>query len=44
MKVIAEDIIAELTERYGDRVKEEMPIGVLMAGREFLVNGKALLY
>ncbi|OYT52056.1 MAG: hypothetical protein B6U73_00495 [Desulfurococcales archaeon ex4484_204] len=44
MKVIAEDIIAELTERYRDRVREEMPIGVLMAGREYLVNGKALLY
>jgi len=44
MKVVAEDIIAELTERYRDRVREEMPIGVLMAGREFLVNGKALLY
>jgi len=44
MKVIAEDIIAELTERYRERVREEMPIGVLMAGREFLVSGKALLY
>lgn len=44
MKVIAEDIIAELTERYKERVKEEMPIGVLMASREFLVNGRALLY
>jgi len=44
MKVIAEDIIAELTERYRERVREEMPIGVLMAGREFLTYGKALLY
>ena len=44
MKVIAEDIIAELTERYRDRVREEVPIGVLMAGKEYLVYGKALLY
>jgi len=44
MKVIAEDIIAELTERYRDRVREESPIGVLMAGRELLVSGNALLY
>ncbi|MET1101737.1 MAG: hypothetical protein ABWW69_04590 [Pyrodictiaceae archaeon] len=44
MKVIAEDIIADLTERYRDRVREEVPIGVLMAGREFLDKGKALLY
>ena len=44
MKVIAEDIIAELSERYRDRVREEMPIGVLMAGREYLVKGKASLY
>ena len=44
MKVIAEDIIAELTERYRDRVKEERPIGVLMAGREYLDRGRASLY
>jgi len=44
MKVIAEDIIAELTERYRERVREETPIGVLMAGREFLTSGRALLY
>ncbi len=44
MKVIAEDIIADLTERYKERVREEVPIGVLMAGRERLVSGRAMLY
>lgn len=44
VKIVAEDIIAELAERYRDRVREEMPIGVLAAGRESLVNGRALLY
>ncbi len=44
MKTIAEDIIAELSERYRDRVREESPIGVLMAGREYLNHGKAQLY
>jgi 20S proteasome alpha/beta subunit len=44
MKVIAEDIIADLTERYKERITEESTIGVLMAGRENLTYGKALLY
>jgi len=44
MKIIAEDIIAELTERYKDRVQQESPIGVLMAGREHLSHGRAILY
>lgn len=44
MKVIAEDIIFELTERYKERIMAESPIGVLMAGKEKLISGKALLY
>ena len=44
MKVIAEDIIAELTRRYRDRVMESSPIGVLMAGKEYIIAGKAQLY
>lgn len=44
MKVIAEDIVASLAERYRERIKEESPIGVLMAGREQLTQGRAMLY
>jgi 20S proteasome alpha/beta subunit len=44
MKVIAEDIVATLAERYRERIKEESPIGVLMAGRERLITGKAIMY
>jgi len=44
MKVIAEDIVATLAERYRERIREESPIGVLMAGRENLRYGKALMY
>jgi 20S proteasome alpha/beta subunit len=44
MKIIAEDIVATLAERYRERIKEESPIGVLMAGRERLYTGKAVMY
>jgi len=44
MKIIAEDIVATLAERYRERIKEESPIGVLMAGRERLLTGKAVMY
>jgi 20S proteasome alpha/beta subunit len=44
MKVIAEDIVSDLTQTYEDRVKEKSPIGILMAGREQLTQGKAKLY
>jgi len=44
MKVLVEDIVAELSERYRDRVREEPPVGVLMAGRENLRYGSAMLY
>jgi len=34
VKLIVEDIIADLTRKYGERVKQESPIGVLMGGLE----------
>jgi 20S proteasome alpha/beta subunit len=44
MKIIAEDIVATLAERYRERIREESPIGVLMASRERLETGKAVMY
>ena len=44
VKIIMEDIISELTERYRDRIREPYPIGVLMGGLEMLSEGKAVLY
>jgi hypothetical protein len=45
MKVIAEDIVASLAERYRERIREESPIGVLMAGRAAHAGkGYALLH
>lgn len=44
VKLIVEDIIADLTRRYGERVKEESPIGVLMGGLERITEGEAKLY
>lgn len=44
LKIIAEDIIAELTKRYAERVETETPIGILMAGLDNITSGKALLY
>jgi len=44
MKIVAEDIVATLAERYRERIREESPIGVLMASRERLVTGKAVMY
>jgi len=42
-KILAEDIVAELTERYRDRVQQS-PVGILMAGLDNLSYGKAQLY
>lgn len=44
VKIIVEDIIANLTERYADRVRESEPIGVLMSGLRELTKGPAILY
>jgi 20S proteasome alpha/beta subunit len=44
VKIIVEDIIANLTERYAGRVNESSPIGVLMAGLRGLTKGVATLY
>lgn len=44
VKIIVEDIIANLTERYADRVRDPSPIGVLMAGLQELTEGPATLY
>jgi len=44
VKLIVEDIIADLTERYSERVEEESPLGVLMGGLERIREGKAKLY
>ncbi len=44
VKIIVEDIIANLTERYAERVSESSPIGVLMAGLRDLTKGMAMLY
>lgn len=44
VKIVIEDIISELTERYRDRIREPYPIGVLMGGLEKLSKGKAVLY
>jgi 20S proteasome alpha/beta subunit len=44
VKLIVEDIIADLTSRYAERVKEESPVGVLMGGLEKITEGPAELY
>jgi len=44
LKLLAEDIIAELTQRYAERIRQETPIGILMAGLDNITSGKALLY
>ena len=44
VKIIVEDIISELTERYRDRIREPYPIGVLMGGLEKVSEGNAVLY
>lgn len=43
-KILAEDIIAELTNRYSDRLSSRSTVGVLMAGLENLNSGPAKLY
>ena len=44
LKIIAEDIIMELSERYGERVGQRAPVGVLLAGLENITYGEARLY
>lgn len=44
VKLLVEDIIANLTERYGERVSEPVPVGVLMGGLENLTEGPAMVY
>jgi len=44
LKIIAEDIIMELSKRYGARVGRSAPVGVLLAGLENLTHGEAMLY
>lgn len=44
IKLMVEDIIANLTERYKERVREESPVGVLMGGLEDLTRGPANIY
>lgn len=44
VKLIAEDIIANLTERYSERIDDPSPVAVLMGGREQLNRGPSLLY
>jgi 20S proteasome alpha/beta subunit len=43
-KIVVEDIIAELTRRYSERVGESSTVGVLMAGLEGVTDGPAKLY
>ena len=44
IKLLVEDIIANLSERYGERVQDPSPVGVLMGGLENLTEGDAVLY
>lgn len=44
LKIVAEDIIMELTRRYEERVGQRSPIGVLLAGLENITYGQAKLY
>lgn len=44
VKLLVEDIIANLSERYAERVQETSPVGVLMGGLENLTQGPALVY
>jgi len=44
LKIIAEDIIMELSERYGERVGQRAPVGVLLADLENITYGRARLY
>lgn len=44
VKVVVEDIVANLSTRYSDRIKQELPVGVLLGGLERLNDGKAQLY
>lgn len=44
VKLLVEDIIANLSERYGERVRDPSPVGVLMGGLENLVDGPAIVY
>ncbi|HJY83113.1 MAG TPA: hypothetical protein VKK81_18770 [Candidatus Binatia bacterium] len=43
-KTVAEDIIAELGQRYAKRLGDSSPIGVIMAGLENIKTGPARMY
>lgn len=43
-KIVAEDILAELTRRYSERVDEPRPASVILAGLENIIIGKARMY
>lgn len=43
-KILAEDVIAELTNRYSERLSTRSMVGLLMAGLEDLTSGPAKLY
>lgn len=44
LKVVVEDIVANLSSRYSERIDEPDPIAVLMGGLDELGSGKAKLY
>lgn len=44
VKLLVEDIIVNLTERYTERVRDSSPVGVLMGGLEKLNEGNAVVY
>ena len=43
-KTVAEDVIAELGQRYAKRLDDDAPIGVIMAGLEDIKTGPARMY
>jgi len=43
-KVLAEDLVAELQQRYGDRLGGQNTVGALVAGLENITTGSAKLY
>jgi 20S proteasome alpha/beta subunit len=43
-KTVAEDVIAELGQRYSRRLDDSTPIGLIMAGLEGIKNGPARMY
>jgi 20S proteasome alpha/beta subunit len=43
-KTVAEDVIAELGQRYSRRLDDSLPIGLIMAGLEGIKSGQAKMY